>query len=119
MFQFFFFFNDTATTEIYTLSLHDALPISVCRSLAAGLGASGEKSGLGGRRRMDWESGEYAFSRVDENRRSLSREPAPEEFSRRTLSQRFARPEMLGDGMYSQAGTGEGRSFSDLLAHTG
>src|SRR2546429_7134196 len=28
-FSFFFFFNDTATTEIYTLSLHDALPISV------------------------------------------------------------------------------------------
>src|SRR5207253_9714411 len=27
---FFFFFNDTATTEIYTLSLHDALPISIC-----------------------------------------------------------------------------------------
>src|SRR2546422_10641784 len=30
-FSFFFFFNDTATTEIYTLSLHDALPISRCR----------------------------------------------------------------------------------------
>src|SRR5947199_4731368 len=30
----FFFFNDTATTEIYTLSLHDALPISVDRSSA-------------------------------------------------------------------------------------
>src|SRR3712207_7388163 len=29
MFSFFFFFNDTATTEIYTLSLHDALPISL------------------------------------------------------------------------------------------
>src|SRR5258708_36162327 len=28
MLSFFFFFNDTATTEIYTLSLHDALPIS-------------------------------------------------------------------------------------------
>src|SRR5205823_14198026 len=28
---FFFFFNDTATTEIYTLSLHDALPISFSR----------------------------------------------------------------------------------------
>src|SRR2546422_4534722 len=28
----FFFFNDTATTEIYTLSLHDALPISVLGS---------------------------------------------------------------------------------------
>src|ERR1051326_7918006 len=26
-----FFFNDTATTEIYTLSLHDALPISIGR----------------------------------------------------------------------------------------
>src|SRR5256885_9479579 len=26
--RYFFFFNDTATTEIYTLSLHDALPIS-------------------------------------------------------------------------------------------
>src|SRR2546430_13199460 len=30
----FFFFNDTATTEIYTLSLHDALPISVADGLA-------------------------------------------------------------------------------------
>src|SRR5689334_24511321 len=29
VFSFFFFFNDTATTEIYTLSLHDALPIYV------------------------------------------------------------------------------------------
>src|SRR5258708_5149077 len=27
-----FFFNDTATTEIYTLSLHDALPISIGRN---------------------------------------------------------------------------------------
>src|SRR5947209_14044987 len=27
LFSYFFFFNDTATTEIYTLSLHDALPI--------------------------------------------------------------------------------------------
>src|SRR2546430_4381165 len=30
----FFFFNDTATTEIYTLSLHDALPISIHSPLA-------------------------------------------------------------------------------------
>src|SRR3712207_8505522 len=29
----FFFFNDTATTEIYTLSLHDALPILVLASM--------------------------------------------------------------------------------------
>src|SRR5262249_61387180 len=36
-FSFFFFFNDTATTEIYTLSLHDALPICMiyCFSGAA------------------------------------------------------------------------------------
>src|SRR6266849_5494495 len=32
---YFFFFNDTATTEIYTLSLHDALPISTPRSARA------------------------------------------------------------------------------------
>src|SRR3712207_9507604 len=31
----FFFFNDTATTEIYTLSLHDALPICLMDSLRA------------------------------------------------------------------------------------
>src|SRR3712207_8984195 len=31
----FFFFNDTATTEIYTLSLHDALPISPERRFAS------------------------------------------------------------------------------------
>src|SRR5574344_3071174 len=32
----FFFFNDTATTEIYTLSLHDALPISRGQSWGSG-----------------------------------------------------------------------------------
>src|SRR2546426_2658329 len=31
--SFFFFFNDTATTEIYTLSLHDALPICFLQPL--------------------------------------------------------------------------------------
>src|SRR3712207_7236691 len=33
---FFFFFNDTATTEIYTLSLHDALPISASTNTTRG-----------------------------------------------------------------------------------
>src|SRR2546427_7756449 len=43
-FVYFFFFNDTATTEIYTLSLHDALPIfSFWCSLAA---ASAPRSGM-------------------------------------------------------------------------
>src|SRR5258708_23207110 len=36
-----FFFNDTATTEIYTLSLHDALPISI---ESAGAIAEGERA---------------------------------------------------------------------------
>src|SRR5258708_17210787 len=34
----FFFFNDTATTEIYTLSLHDALPISCSLATALPVG---------------------------------------------------------------------------------
>ena len=37
----FFFFNDTATTEIYTLSLHDALPILV----APGASVTGDQLG--------------------------------------------------------------------------
>mgnify|MGYP002525409434 CR=1 FL=1 len=36
-----FFFNDTATTEIYTLSLHDALPISSFLALAYTFGEKG------------------------------------------------------------------------------
>src|SRR2546429_5964265 len=41
---FFFFFNDTATTEIYTLSLHDALPIY----LFFGFGGGGDSPFLRG-----------------------------------------------------------------------
>src|SRR2546427_5468087 len=41
--SFFFFFNDTATTEIYTLSLHDALPIS---HMNEGRGANLQAVGL-------------------------------------------------------------------------
>src|SRR2546430_9468781 len=43
MYPIFFFFNDTATTEIYTLSLHDALPIS--RLLRARQLGDGEDAG--------------------------------------------------------------------------
>src|SRR3712207_7195097 len=58
----FFFFNDTATTEIYTLSLHDALPISLfpphspprCRAQSA------------------WDCGEF-FMRVGMARMDLTR----------------------------------------------
>src|SRR2546429_3434669 len=58
---YFFFFNDTATTEIYTLSLHDALPISrgqrrAHRGRAAGVadaGASRPAAGGAARRHRD------------------------------------------------------------------
>src|SRR5437667_10860377 len=52
----FFFFNDTATTEIYTLSLHDALPIFE-GTLQAGTSAVSDKLldlvGLGGKSAAD------------------------------------------------------------------
>src|SRR2546422_7535811 len=38
MVSLFFFFNDTATTEIYTLSLHDALPILLVLGANSGVG---------------------------------------------------------------------------------
>src|SRR5436190_22183427 len=51
IFFFFFFFNDTSPTEIYTLSLHDALPISRAAELPAGPEADG--SGVLARRGGD------------------------------------------------------------------
>src|SRR3712207_8743308 len=48
---YFFFFNDTATTEIYTLSLHDALPISWKLWSA---------SSLGEELALDWKLGEFS-----------------------------------------------------------
>src|SRR3712207_7289896 len=56
----FFFFNDTATTEIYTLSLHDALPIFLLepsgdRALGDALAQGGH--GDGGRHRVGAPSG--------------------------------------------------------------
>src|SRR2546430_13389497 len=47
----FFFFNDTATTEIYTLSLHDALPI--CRCFTRPSSTAGERP----RRLTRWRRG--------------------------------------------------------------
>src|SRR3712207_7774537 len=43
------FFNDTATTEIYTLSLHDALPISLQRSRDPPIPSRGEHGRPGAR----------------------------------------------------------------------
>src|SRR5206468_12392906 len=51
-----FFFNDTATTEIYTLSLHDALPISRRRSRSRPRSPSSHRSPSGRCWRTRWTS---------------------------------------------------------------
>src|SRR2546427_4001424 len=53
-----FFFNDTATTEIYTLSLHDALPISTARSSwwTASRASRTPSSTCGRRRSTSWRA---------------------------------------------------------------
>src|SRR5687768_18517542 len=54
---FFFFFNDTATTEIYTLSLHDALPIfRAVRAAARGRRPGAAQAGVLLRRSADRKS---------------------------------------------------------------
>src|SRR2546430_13444536 len=60
---FFFFFNDTATTEIYTLSLHDALPIfdfDRLRAINRQLAVFGQNDG-------DW----FALERSEEHTSEL------------------------------------------------
>src|SRR5260370_29745347 len=49
-FLIFFFFNDTATTEIYTLSLHDALPISSTCTTAARVRSPRQSCGTAAKR---------------------------------------------------------------------
>src|SRR3989442_4530988 len=86
----FFFFNDTATTEIYTLSLHDALPI--CGSCGSNLGiarqyligfadasATIDLNGTGGitlaDRSMIHAGGGYLPSRSEEHTSELQSRP--------------------------------------------
>src|SRR5256885_12093577 len=60
---FFFFFNDTATTEIYTLSLHDALPIFPGLRFTAIFGCRARQSRIG-------RSRFTARSKISEDRKS-------------------------------------------------
>src|SRR5256885_2902608 len=64
----FFFFNDTATTEIYTLSLHDSLPISAC--LVAGGRAGGGSALL--RRALDGPEGDRKSTRLNSSHLVIS-----------------------------------------------
>src|SRR5947199_8178956 len=60
IFNLFFFFNDTATTEIYTLSLHDALPIYKATGLRVkGTGVGTYKSTPTGKGTMSVRSEEH------------------------------------------------------------
>src|SRR5256885_11903947 len=69
LFSFFFFFNDTATTEIYTLSLHDALPICYCSGCTSGA------SGVWRRRRGVGWSRSWSGSRRSEEHTSELQSP--------------------------------------------
>src|SRR2546430_9082316 len=88
----FFFFNDTATTEIYTLSLHDALPISLGREIAQVLQVQVEHSWarVGDRDRKSTRLNSshsqisYAVFCLKKNtiRRSARRDPRPPRLTR-------------------------------------
>src|SRR5690348_8740200 len=71
MLFFFFFFNDTATTEIYTLSLHDALPISLAAPNCDRRAEPGEIPGAG-----------LVNRHGDTNVRLALRQPEPEDGTR-------------------------------------
>src|SRR3712207_7703454 len=60
----FFFFNDTATTEIYTLSLHDALPICSSASSRTATSPSTGGSAAGRRRSTSTTPRTYTFTSV-------------------------------------------------------
>src|SRR2546430_15070588 len=61
----FFFFNDTATTEIYTLSLHDALPISLRDTLVTlSLAANPSGDSLRGKKQVRSVNGVATFAEL-------------------------------------------------------
>src|SRR2546429_8227065 len=65
IFTFFFFFNDTATTEIYTLSLHDALPICLDDASAAEVRSLGDDHVAG---RVELDAVRHAARRPEDGR---------------------------------------------------
>src|SRR2546427_4258376 len=68
--SFFFFFNDTATTEIYTLSLHDALPIS--QQLAGVLSIVARESAGRSGRPFDEEKEDRKSTRLNSSHSQIS-----------------------------------------------
>src|SRR3712207_7308603 len=80
-----FFFNDTATTEIYTLSLHDALPISATSPASASPPAGCSRPGSKG----SADPAPLASGRRASGPRSRSEEHTSELQSRQYLVCRF------------------------------
>src|SRR3712207_7627569 len=78
----FFFFNDTATTEIYTLSLHDALPISAALD-GRGPPPGHDRGGHGARRRLDRAGGRAG------RRRRRDPDPRSEEHTSELQSRQY------------------------------
>src|SRR5215216_3731804 len=103
--SFFFFFNDTATTEIYTLSLHDALPIYPSGGLDLALGTHetlrhrrfGHQEGscdlLGRQAAEQFPSTRFAAESVDGSLAGGRRDPAA-----CVRRQALGRPLAQGDG---------------------
>src|SRR5438045_9598268 len=68
----FFFFNDTATTEIYTLSLHDALPISAERRAGTDRVGAGRPVSSQGRRRRRVDDRDRKSTRLNSSHLGIS-----------------------------------------------
>src|SRR3712207_6959864 len=66
-----FFFNDTATTESYTLSLHDALPIYIPPPPASAYGLTGDDAAWVERRQTPQPGGVYEDPRSEEHTSEL------------------------------------------------
>src|SRR3712207_8122290 len=82
---FFFFFNDTATTEIYTLSLHDALPIYTSRSACSATSTARSRSGSRAARSYASQASRPTSPRTASATRSRSEEHTSELQSRQYL----------------------------------
>src|SRR2546422_9481349 len=110
--SFFFFFNDTATTEIYTLYLHDALPISFLIAARVPLSRSANTNGVNVS-----SSGSGPIRLVE----------APQPFSssshtgprRRTSRYTSCRPSSMGQGSTAYFASSRARGRADTTRHPG
>src|SRR3989442_8086193 len=96
----FFFFNDTATTEIYTLSLHDALPIFRWIHIVAGI------VWIGHLYFFNFVNGPFAATLDADTRRKRSEEHTSELQSRphlvcRLLLEKNKRPKLRAGSRYT------------------